>query len=982
MQRPESFGHQGAYRVVGQLGRGGFATVYKAYDERLDRYVAIKVLHAAVVQDERDIQRFQREARAAARLSAHPNIITIHDYGEQGGLAYLVLEYIEGGTLEERLAEPLSLTEADRIIGEIGAALDYAHSQSIVHRDIKPANVLLRRDGRAVLTDFGIARLLDDPGMSRAGFAGTAEYMAPEQFSEAPIDHRCDIYALGVVTYRLLTGSAPFHGKTWVTLAHKHLNEPPPPLDVAGRGVPAAVEAVVFRALAKDPADRPSSAGQFAADLTTALRPAVLLEQAHAALRLGELDRAERFAAEILVDDPDEVGARYVRQEALRRRQLSQAPDKVTEVLDLGSIQAASEEPRTEVWGQPAEPRVTDRPDPVSEQQLRRERDEHERAERERRDREREEQERAEGERAERERLEHERLAQERQERERGELERAERVRAERAAAERARLEREARSDDEPAASPFDSRTRFSRPPASRPARGATPESVPPVATAGDPAATPIVPLHVPSVPSAPEQSPARTASEPGSARAPGRSGLIAAVLAALVGGGVLAAWLLAPGAEPAPTAVPTVAQPPAPTVPLASAPTGASIAPTTAPAPTAPPTSPPTIQPTAQPTPAPTVAPTAIPTTVPTPVPTLAPTAVPVAQPGAAPAQPLPASLSGHVATLLGNGGLLVTGGREAENTLAAAVLYDPAYARWTDAGSMASPRSRHTATLLPTGKILVAGGRASSTAYPDGTELYDPATNAWGASGKLATARAGHTTTLLKDGRVLVIGGYDSNAFPLNTAELFDPTAGAWTATAKMAGAHSGHTATLLPDGQVLVVGGFGTQSQATAERYDPVTNTWTTVAPSATGRYDHTATLLPDGRVLVAGGLNSGQGGTYLASAEVYDPVANAWRPAAPMAGPRGGHTATLLPDGRVLMVGGLSSSQAGAQLATAEVYDPAANAWKSAGSLVGPRSGHTATLMPNGRVLVAGGGSGSDGPGLEQYDPSANAWTALR
>jgi N-acetylneuraminic acid mutarotase len=243
------------------------------------------------------------------------------------------------------------------------------------------------------------------------------------------------------------------------------------------------------------------------------------------------------------------------------------------------------------------------------------------------------------------------------------------------------------------------------------------------------------------------------------------------------------------------------------------------------------------------------------------------------------------------------------------------------------------------------------------------------------------MVTVRSFHTATLLADGRVLIIGGL-SGTTPLATAELYDPSEDRWAPAAAMGETHSGgHTATRLSDGQVLIVGGFGTRSQTEAERYDPTTDHWAAAGALADGRFGHTATLLADDRVLVTGGLNSARGGTYLATAELYDPAAGSWALAAGMASIRSGHTATRLPDGQVLVAGGRDAS---GPLPHAERYAPMGNRWAPAGALDEARWLHTATLLPSGRVLVVGGRDTSNGPvaDAEQYEPATDSWTAAR
>ena len=312
------------------------------------------------------------------------------------------------------------------------------------------------------------------------------------------------------------------------------------------------------------------------------------------------------------------------------------------------------------------------------------------------------------------------------------------------------------------------------------------------------------------------------------------------------------------------------------------------------------------------------------------------------------------------HTATLLPNGQVLVGGGwNDITGFLASAELYNPATGAWAVPGSLAIPRREHTATLLPNGQVLVTGGYAGFGGgdYLASAELYDPATGTWTATGSMATGRSDHTATLLPNGRVLVAGGINTTGF-LASAELYDPVTGMWTATDSMTTIRYYQTATLLPNGQVLVAGGAGGTILASAELYNPVTGTWTATGNLATERYLHTATLLPSGNVLVTGGSRTGQD---LASAELYDPSTGIWSVTGSLAIARKEHTATLLPNGQVLVADGRVTYPRLHRIATAELYDPASGNWTATANLLPARFEHTATLLPNGRVLVSGGNS---------------------
>jgi hypothetical protein len=328
------------------------------------------------------------------------------------------------------------------------------------------------------------------------------------------------------------------------------------------------------------------------------------------------------------------------------------------------------------------------------------------------------------------------------------------------------------------------------------------------------------------------------------------------------------------------------------------------------------------------------------------------------------------------QTATLLPDGKVLVAGSYPVVvdhppplhvSYVASAELYDPASGTWAVTGIPVTGISSRTATLLPNGKVLVAGASA---------ELYDPASGTWSATGSFVAARDDNTVTLLPNGKVLVAGGISGNGI-LASAELYDPASGTWSATRSLDTARVSHTGTLLPNGKVLVAGGADVSGLplASAELYDPASGNWTTTGSLNTTRFLHTATLLSNGKVLVAGGEGGDTGGP-LASAELYDPVSGTWTTTGSLNTARYiGHTATLLPNGKVLVAGGISGN---AILASAELYDPVSGTWAATGSLVTARFNHTATLLLDGNVLVAGGyrGPGSPVPSAELYHMPAS------
>ncbi|MBA2271432.1 MAG: hypothetical protein H0W20_12690 [Chthoniobacterales bacterium] len=259
------------------------------------------------------------------------------------------------------------------------------------------------------------------------------------------------------------------------------------------------------------------------------------------------------------------------------------------------------------------------------------------------------------------------------------------------------------------------------------------------------------------------------------------------------------------------------------------------------------------------------------------------------------------------HTATLLRNGKVLVAGGGGGGN-IGTAELYDPATGRWSPTGSLRRPRAFHTATLLPNGKVLIAGGTANSGGSEQtSAELYDPATGTWTFTGSMNIGRGYHTATLLQNGKVLVTGG----SFLGVRAELYDPASGTWSLTGRMMGGREDHRATLLQSGEVLVTGGRRvSDAVADAELYDPATGNFSPTGSMAARRAQHTITLLPSGKVLVTGGFNFGGSGGAIASTELYDPATGTWTTGGNLSSVRNLHTATLLPNGAVLVTGGIN------------------------------------------------------------------------
>jgi tRNA A-37 threonylcarbamoyl transferase component Bud32 len=292
----------GRYRLDAQIGAGGMSTVYRAFDTTLERQVAVKLMHREIASDSDQLERFRREARSVAQLS-HPHIVGVIDAGEEDGRPYIVLEYVEGETLKHRIRRMgrLPIDEAIAYSIEIARALGAAHAQAIVHRDIKPQNVLVDEEGSAKVTDFGIARSLEEEGLTADGrVLGTTDYVSPEQALGHDVDGPSDIYSLGVVLYEMLTGDVPFHGENQVSVAMKHVREDVPDVQLMRPEVSARLAAVLDRMTDKDLAQRHPDAASVEADLEDALaaeaaRTGTATGEATAVLRTLPADTRRRL---------------------------------------------------------------------------------------------------------------------------------------------------------------------------------------------------------------------------------------------------------------------------------------------------------------------------------------------------------------------------------------------------------------------------------------------------------------------------------------------------------------------------------------------------------------------------------------------------------------------------------------------------------------------------------------------------------------
>jgi formylglycine-generating enzyme required for sulfatase activity len=354
----------GKYEILEEIGRGGFATVYKARDPNLEQVVAVKVLHGAYADRPDVVQRFLNEARKAVRLRQR-GIVHIYTVGEADGVPYIAMEYLPGGTLAGRLhGEPLPLDAAIAVVEQVAAALDHAHKRGLVHRDVKPANVLFDEEGGAVLVDFGLVKSLAESGMTAEGTSlGTPTYMAPEQAApNAEVDGRADVYALGVVAYEMLAGRAPFEAETPLSVLHAHVHNAPPDPCALNQTLDPGVALVVLKSLEKAPADRYQTAGAFARELRRAWEAAQeaaqvkatlagLYAQAQEAMKAGRWGVVVNLCVEMRNLDPDyrDVGtlltlaASRLAEEEQKRQQERELDEQYAAALALLEKEAYAE---------------------------------------------------------------------------------------------------------------------------------------------------------------------------------------------------------------------------------------------------------------------------------------------------------------------------------------------------------------------------------------------------------------------------------------------------------------------------------------------------------------------------------------------------------------------------------------------------------------------------------------------------------------
>ncbi len=334
----------GPYRVVAPLGEGGMAAVFKAYQAGMDRYVALKILPRYFASDPQFVGRFEQEAKVLARL-LHPHILPVHDYGEADGYTYIAMPFVESGTLADLLNEkPLPLLQIRRIVTQVGDALDYAHSQGVIHRDVKPSNVLVDQRGNCLLTDFGIAKMVEGSVyLTRTGgIVGTPAYMSPEQIQGQELDGRSDVYSLGIVLYEMATGRPPYRAETPPAIFVKHLHDPLPPPSSLNPLLPEPVERVTLKSLAKNRQERYATASEMVQALQAAIPESDVVE--------GTRDeKAPAIVVEkVTVKEPDIEEAKTVATEVLGSPTEPPVPERVPSREDKETVAAPTPRDRLE----------------------------------------------------------------------------------------------------------------------------------------------------------------------------------------------------------------------------------------------------------------------------------------------------------------------------------------------------------------------------------------------------------------------------------------------------------------------------------------------------------------------------------------------------------------------------------------------------------------------------------------------------------
>lgn len=342
----------GPYILVEEIAKGGMATIFRAYHPNVDRFVALKVLHRSIVGDPRSVERFQREARLVTRLE-HPHLLPIYDYSASHDPPYIVMRYLEGCTLSLVFTKDrLPVSEVIFMMRQVASAMDYAHRQGVVHRDIKPSNILIDQDGNAFVTDFGIARMMgmaDGLTITHPGFTiGTPGYMAPEQSTEhINVDHRADLYSLGVLLFRLLTGRLPYQGDTLAELVSQHASAPIPKVTDVDPAIPKELDAIVARAMAKDPEKRYQSASDLSDDLSTVPTPeTVVTPRVLRSIARTEIQRIRR-EREKRHKEIDAILKKYARSDGQAAQPGDNGEPSITSVIDLATLEKVLDAERT-----------------------------------------------------------------------------------------------------------------------------------------------------------------------------------------------------------------------------------------------------------------------------------------------------------------------------------------------------------------------------------------------------------------------------------------------------------------------------------------------------------------------------------------------------------------------------------------------------------------------------------------------------------